>query len=237
MAVIARYDQHQPAPARSLGMILDFATRSHARAAAVLVLVALLNFLPGFFDIPPIDRDEARFAQATKQMIEKGDYVDIRFQDEVRYKKPVGIYWLQAGVVSTARALGMTQALTTIWLYRLPSLIRAVGGVLLTYWPALAFVSRRAALLAGLMMAGSVLLAVEARFATTDAMLLAAVVAAMGVLARFYLPEQRAQLDTRSTWALPAIFWTALAVGILLKGPLILMVVSLAALLLVTIDR
>jgi 4-amino-4-deoxy-L-arabinose transferase-like glycosyltransferase len=237
MAVTTRYDQQQLAPARNLGAILDFAARSHARAVAVLVLVALLNFLPGFFDIPPLDRDEARFAQATKQMIEKADYVDIRFQDEVRYKKPVGIYWLQAGVVTGARALGMTQALTTIWLYRIPSLTGAVSGVLLTYWTALAFVSRRAALLAGLMMASSILLAVEARFATTDAMLLAAVVAAMGVLARVYLPEQRAHLDARSAWTLPAIFWTALAVGILLKGPLILMVVGLAALVLVAIDR
>jgi len=31
-------------------------------------------------------------------MVESGEYVDIRFQDEVRYKKPVGIYWLQAAV-------------------------------------------------------------------------------------------------------------------------------------------
>ena len=44
------------------------------------------------------------FAQATKQMLETGDYVDIRFQDEVRYKKPVGIYWLQAAVVKAAEA-------------------------------------------------------------------------------------------------------------------------------------
>ncbi len=237
MAVTTRYEQEPLAPARNLGAILDFATHSHGRAAGVLILVALLNFLPGFFQIPPIDRDEARFAQATKQMIEKGDYVDIRFQDEVRYKKPVGIYWLQAGVVTTARALGMPQALTTIWLYRVPSLAGAVGAVLLTYWTALAFVSRRAALLAGLMMAGSILLAVEARFATTDAMLLATVVAAMGVLARIYLPEQRAGLDARSAWSLPAIFWTALAIGVLLKGPLILMVVGLAVLTLVVIDR
>src|ERR1022692_3839265 len=138
MADIARYDQPQSAPARNLGMILDFATRSHARAVAVLVLVGLLNFLPGFFDTPPIDRDEARFAQATKQMIKNRDYVDIRFQDEVRYKKPVGIYWLQAGAVTAARALGMRQALTTIWLYRIPSLAGAIGAVLLTYWTALA---------------------------------------------------------------------------------------------------
>src|ERR1700693_6225401 len=116
MAVTARYDQQRLGAARNLGAIPDFCARSHARPAALLILVALLNFLPGFFDIPPIDRDEARFAQATKQMIENRDYVDMRFQDEVRYKKPVGIYWLQAGVVTTARALGMTQALTTIWL-------------------------------------------------------------------------------------------------------------------------
>ena len=36
--------------------------------------VCLIAFLPGFFQIPPVDRDEARFAQATKQMVESGDY-------------------------------------------------------------------------------------------------------------------------------------------------------------------
>jgi 4-amino-4-deoxy-L-arabinose transferase-like glycosyltransferase len=237
MAVTTRYDQNQLFPARNIGAVLDFATRSHARAAAILVLVALLNFLPGFFTIPPIDRDEARFAQATKQMIETGDYVDIRFQDEVRYKKPVGIYWLQAGVVTAARAAGFPQPLTTIWLYRIPSLVGAIGAVLLTYWTALAFVTRRAALLAGLMMASAILLAIEARLATTDAMLLASIVAAMGVLARVYLPEQRKLLAIGSRWTLPAIFWTAIAAGVLLKGPLIVMVVGLAAATLAVIDR
>ncbi len=105
-------------------------------------------FLPGFFQIPPVDRDEAYFAQATKQMIETGDYVDIRYQDDVRYRKPVGIYWLQAVVVKTAQALGDSGALTTIWLYRIPSLIGAIGAVMTTYWCALAFVSRRGAVLA-----------------------------------------------------------------------------------------
>jgi 4-amino-4-deoxy-L-arabinose transferase-like glycosyltransferase len=236
MAVTARDDRRQLAPARNIGMILDFAAASHARAVAVLLLVALLNFLPGFFDIPPIDRDEARFAQASKQMVETGNYLDIRYQDEVRYKKPVGIYWLQAGVVKTARALGMTRALTTIWLYRVPSLVGAIGAVLLTYWTALAFVTRRAALLAGLMMAASILLGVEARLATTDAMLVATIIAAMGALARAYLPEQRKWLGP-SQWTLPAIFWTALAAGVLLKGPLILMFVGLAIAALVAIDR
>src|SRR5207244_5216239 len=124
---------------------IDYALVTHGRVVAFLVVFSLLAFLPGFFQIPPIDRDEPRFAQASKQMVETGDYVDIRYQDEVRYKKPVGIYWLQAGVVDTASALGLQRAPVRIWLYRVPSLIGAIGAVLLTYWTALAFVTRRGA--------------------------------------------------------------------------------------------
>src|SRR5215211_3735515 len=129
-------------PGSRLVAVIEFVTGSHIRAVAFLISCGLVLFLPGFFNIPPIDRDEARFAQATKQMIESGDYVDIRFQDEVRYKKPAGIYWVQAVVVKTASALGFAHALTTIWLYRIPSLLGAIGAVLVTYWAALAFVTR-----------------------------------------------------------------------------------------------
>src|SRR6202012_3466229 len=170
---------------------VDFVTASHTRALALLLLCGALFFVPGFFHIPPLDRDEARFAQATKQMVETGDFVDIRFQDEVRYKKPVGIYWMQAAAVETASALGLPRAQLRIWLYRVPSLIGAIGAVLLTYWTALAFVTRRGAILAALMLCSSVLLGVEARLAKTDAMLLLTVVAAMGALARIYLSWQR----------------------------------------------
>src|SRR5580700_4012393 len=147
----------------TIAAFMDFATATHWRAVAVLAVLSLAAFLPGFFQIPPVDRDEARFAQASKQMIETGDYVDIRFQDETRYKKPVGIYWLQAAVVEIAEAFGVPRARSRIWLYRVPSLIGAIGAVALTYWAGLAFVSRRAAFLAGVMMATSILLGVEAR--------------------------------------------------------------------------
>ena len=223
-------------PARGLSAVLDYAGASHRRAAGLLVVFSLLAFLPGFFQIPPVDRDEARFAQATKQMLESGQYIDIRFQDEVRYKKPVGIYWLQVAAVKAGEAVGIPQARTTIWLYRLPSLIGATGAVLLTYWTALAFVARRTALLAALMMASSVLLGVEARLAKTDAMLLFTCVAAMGALARIYLMNRRTP-ELAVSWRLPAILWTALAAGVLLKGPLILMFVGLTALTLSIADR
>jgi 4-amino-4-deoxy-L-arabinose transferase-like glycosyltransferase len=212
-------------PGRGLAAVLDYAAGSHARAVIALLVFCVLALLPGFFTIPPVDRDEARFAQATKQMLESGQYVDIRFQDEVRYKKPVGIYWLQAGAVKAGEALGIPSARTKIWLYRLPSLFGAIGAVLLTYWTALAFVTRRSSILAAVMIAASIIVGVEARFATTDAMLLATCTAAMGALARIYLARRR-HPDQPVGWGMPALLWTAAAAGVLLKGPLILMFIG-----------
>src|SRR5205823_12955817 len=70
---------------------------------------------------------EARFAQATRQMLETGDFLQIRFQDEARNKKPAGIYWLQAAAVSAFSTPGAT----AIWPYRLPSLLGGIAAVLL----------------------------------------------------------------------------------------------------------
>jgi 4-amino-4-deoxy-L-arabinose transferase-like glycosyltransferase len=232
-----RQPKNRVNPGNRLVGLLDVVTASHARAVAFLILCGLLLFLPGFFNIPPIDRDEARFAQATKQMVETGDFVDIRFQDEVRYKKPVGVYWLQAAVVETASVLGLPRAQVRIWLYRVPSLLGAIGAVLLTYWTALPFLTRRGAVLAALIMCSSVLLGVEARLAKTDAMLLLTVVAAMGALARVYLSWQRGEDPEHPPWTWPFVFWTALAGGILLKGPLILMFVGLTIGTLAILDR
>src|SRR5436190_7285774 len=259
-------EEHYRTLIPGLGALLDFLGASHVRAVAFLVAICLVSYLPGFFNIPPVDRDEARFVQATKQMIESGDYVDIRFQDEVRYKKPVGIYWLQAAAVQAAEGLGASDPRTTIWLYRLPSLFGALAAVLFNYWAALAFGTRRTAYLSALMLACSLLLGVEARLAKTDAMLLLTMVAALGALARAYLagsspllegaqsvrgeagegistrlaaPAElsRSEGGRKSGWTIPAIFWTALAGGVLLKGPLVLMVVALAVATLVMRDR
>ncbi|WID96611.1 glycosyltransferase family 39 protein [Bosea vestrisii] len=224
----------------SLGSGLDrlanFASASHWRACLLLVLLSLAAFLPGFASLQPFDRDEPRFAQASKQMLETRDFIDIRFQDEARHKKPVGIYWLQAASVAAGEALGVPQARTTMWLYRLPSLIGAIATVLLTYWALLAFVGARLALLGGALMAAAVLLGVEARFAKTDALLAACAVATMGALARAWLDWTRslAFVPSRHNWL---VFWSATALGLLLKGPIVPMVWGLAVLVLAIRER
>ena len=71
------------------------------RGPALAALIAFAAGLPGVFAVPPLDRDESRFAQATAQMLEQEDFVVIRYQDQPRFKKPVGIHWLQAASVAT----------------------------------------------------------------------------------------------------------------------------------------
>src|SRR3712207_21469 len=106
-----------------LGSALDAAER---RPRLSLLLLCLFLYLPGFFTLPATDRDEARFAQASRQMVETGDHVRIRFGEEERNKKPAGIHWLQSASVLGVEALGLGGR-ADIWPYRLPSL----GGALL----------------------------------------------------------------------------------------------------------
>ena len=198
-------------------------------AIPFLVLVALVMLLPGFFTLPPMDRDEPRFAQASKQMLETSDFVAIRFGDEARNKKPVGIHWLQAAAVGTAELLHVPDARQHIWIYRVPSLLGAILAVLLTYWAALPLVEPRSAVLAAVLLAATPLLGVEARLATTDAVLAATVTAAMGALVRVYLADEAMR---RRLFGNAIVFWAALGIGILIKGPINPLIPSLAAIVL-----
>ena len=115
----------------------------------LLLLLSLFLTLPGITSLPPIDRDEARFAQATKQMVETGDFVDIRFQEQSRYKKPIGIYWLQAAAVQ-ASSLG---ADAPIWVYRIVSALGIAAAVLALAWTGARLFGANAGFLAGVVLA------------------------------------------------------------------------------------
>jgi 4-amino-4-deoxy-L-arabinose transferase-like glycosyltransferase len=179
-----------------------------------LFLICVAFFTPGIASLPPTDRDESSFAQATKQMIETGNYVDIRLQDKPRYKKPIGIYWLQAASVH----LFDPHHLNEIWAYRIPSFLGATTAVLMTAVLGSLLFGPMAGLLAALMMAGCVMLNVEARLAKTDAALLGSILLAQYALARAYIRKD-------ANWGMAVLFWTALGAGILIKGPIILLVV------------
>ncbi|MDP3489043.1 MAG: glycosyltransferase family 39 protein [Phenylobacterium sp.] len=193
-------------------------------------LLALIAGLPGVFAMPPLDRDESRFAQATAQMLETGDYVVIRYQDEPRFKKPVGIHWLQALSVSTVSAVEDRE----IWAYRLPSLLGAMLAAGACAWGATAFFGAPAGLIAGALLGSSLLLSTEAFIAKTDAVLCGLIVLAMVALARIYGAVRG---GPTVGWRSRLLFWLGLSGAILVKGPVGPMVVGLAVIALVAWER
>ncbi len=197
---------------------------------AALLVLCLLIWVPGFFTIPPTDRDESRFVQGTKQMLETGNYVEIRNGAEARNRKPIGIYWLQLPFAAAARATGIAAA-NPVWPYRLPSFLGGLIAVFATFGLWRRTVGDRAAMLAAGMLAASVILAVETGIAKTDAALLGATTCAMGLLARAYLKNRPLRPEQA------AAFWLALGAGILIKGPVTPMVVGLTVLTLAAVDR
>lgn len=219
---------------------MDQLTRG-MRPYLVLSLLCVLFFVPGLAAVPPLDRDEARFVQATRQMLETGDYVRIQYQGEMRAKKPVGAYWLMAASVDFFSHAKSSQ----MWPYRLPAALAAWAAVLMVFGFGRSLIGDRPALVAGVLLASSLALVAEAHQAKTDSILLACVVAAQGVLARFYVAGRATELKgagcspggcgsgakapakvTANTKTGPGVaeallFWAVIGFGILVKGPIV----------------
>lgn len=182
----------------------------------LLLAITMLAWLPGLLALPALDRDESRFAQASRQMVESGDYVDIRFSNAPRYNKPVGIYWLQSAAVNAARVVDRNAA-GEIWIYRIPSFLSGLLALLLTYWTARAYAPPATALAGAALLGLTLLAAAESEIATTDAALLACVVGTQGMLLRVWLAARERPVPL----VLVLAGWAALGVGVLIKGPVI----------------
>ncbi len=209
--------------------LADVITRSW-RGPLLAALVVLVSALPGLLALPPLDRDESRFAQASAQMLETGDFVNIRYQDAPRDKKPVGIHWLQ---VASVAALSKVQA-RAIQPYRLPSLLGGMIAAAACAWGAAGVLGARRSTLAGAALGATILLSSEAFIAKTDAVLCGAVTLSMAALARLYLSARRGEPLSRN---LKALFWVGQGVALLDKGPIGPMIAALTLLSLWGLDR
>lgn len=180
-----------------------------ARAYGVIAALALLSAVMGVTSVGVMDVDEARFAQATRQMVETGDYVHIRIQEAERNRKPIGIHWLQAASVNLLEPIaGRTNA---IWLYRLPSVLGAILAALAALWAGSALIGRRAAILGAALFSASMLIGFEGMTAKTDAVLCGFITLMFAALARLRMNAGGHKLNA-------LVFWAALAAGVLIKG-------------------
>ena len=183
----------------------------------ILFTLTFVAAAPGVFNLPALDRDEARFAQSSKQYLETGDYVVLRYQDEFRNKKPAGIHWLQAG--STA-VLGDEDRLE-IWTYRVPSWIGVALASVATFWAGLAFLSRRAAFVGALMFGATLLVTSEGHISKTDGVLIFLTAWGIGVLGRLYMTNNQSK-------GMAVLFWGIMGASFLVKGPVTPMVAAYA---------
>ena len=111
---------------------------------ALLFLGCIIFHMVGTWSLPLIDRDEPRFAEASREMIERGDYVVPRFNNQLRLDKPPLAYWAQ---VASYRIFGQND-----FAARFPSAAAAalvalsilgwgtrLGGERVGWWAAIVF--------------------------------------------------------------------------------------------------
>jgi 4-amino-4-deoxy-L-arabinose transferase-like glycosyltransferase len=69
--------------------------KSAIRNSLFLFFGSVLFHLAGTWSLPLIDRDEPRFAEASREMIQRADYVVPYFNNQLRLDKPPLAYWAQ----------------------------------------------------------------------------------------------------------------------------------------------
>jgi 4-amino-4-deoxy-L-arabinose transferase-like glycosyltransferase len=97
----ARFTNKFPSDLRAA--ILRAQVKSAIRNFALLFVGCVLFHVIGIWSLPLIDRDEPRFAEASREMIQRGYYVVPYFNNQVRLDKPPLAYWAQ---VASYRVFG-----------------------------------------------------------------------------------------------------------------------------------
>ncbi|MFZ4748900.1 MAG: ArnT family glycosyltransferase [Phycisphaerales bacterium] len=187
-------------------------------SAAVVCLLAAGAFLVGMRAVPVTDRDEPRFAQASRQMAEGerlADWIVPKVGDELRLKKPPLIYWLQAPTVLAMT--GGDPSRDAIWMYRLPSAVAALVAALATLWLGRRMFGGNAGLLAACLLVVSPVIVTDCHMARADEVLLATTTLAMCVLWTLWSDHRAGRVPG---FGRTVLFWLCVGLGILAKGPI-----------------
>jgi 4-amino-4-deoxy-L-arabinose transferase-like glycosyltransferase len=185
---------------------------------AILFFACVLFHTLATWSLPLIDRDEPRFAEASREMIERGNYIVPYFNNQLRLDKPPLTYWAQvasyhvfgkndfAARFPSAIAAALTALLIFVW-------GRRMGGEKLGWWAAIIFTL-------------SLQTFVHAKAAVADMWLVLFVTLANWAGYELF---QRPMLNqgaavSRPPWAIWKspflVFYLALALGFLAKGPI-----------------
>lgn len=183
-----------------------FDRRRYTRLVTICILAAVLVYLVGNGSVALWDRDEPRYATASRYMAEHGDWIVPQFLGQPRTAKPILIYWLQAGAM---KLFG-----PTAFAARFPSVVSMTLTLSLLAAALPTIVGRRRASWTVFVLASSVLTIATAKMSLTDATLLLFVTASQLLLYRLWL-GRRDPLTFAS-------FGLCVGLAGLTKGPVVL---------------
>ena len=176
-----------------------------AKPQRSILLLSLILLLAGNWIFPLTDRDETRFAEASREMLQRGDYVVPWFNGLWRFDKPILIYWFQS---ASYRLFG-----DNAFAARLPSVLFTTATALLLVRWGRKIADARTAFLAGAMFIAGLHVALIGRVATADMAMIFFFTLAVWSGWELTRPEN----PSRKTWWV--VFYVALALGFLAKGP------------------
>jgi 4-amino-4-deoxy-L-arabinose transferase-like glycosyltransferase len=188
--------------------------KSAIRNSVLLFFGSVLFHLAGTWSLPLIDRDEPRFAEASREMIQRADYIVPHFNSQLRLDKPPLAYWAQVASYRifgesdfgarfpSAIAAALTALVIVVWGYR-------IGAATVGWWAAIIFTL-------------SLQTIVHAKAAVADMWLVLFMTLANWVgyelIRRSTSNAQRPIFN--SQWRLWWAFYLSLALGFLAKGPI-----------------
>ena len=178
---------------------------NNERKLAWLLIVGTcaITFGAGIGSTALWEPDEPRFAEATRQMLLRRDILTPWFNEAPRFEKPILLYWLQLPFFAT---LGATETAA-----RAPSVLAGLSAVLAVFGLGCELASRRAGVLAAVVLATTFRFVLSARQGLTDVPVTAAITLALWTMSRA-VTGQAGPIAARSAWAL-------VGAAILLKGP------------------
>jgi 4-amino-4-deoxy-L-arabinose transferase-like glycosyltransferase len=180
-----------------------------ARPQRAILLFSLVLLLAGNWILPLTDRDETRFAEASREMLQRGDYVVPWFNGAWRFDKPVLIYWCQ---MASYRVFGEND-----FAARLPSVLFTTATALLLVRWGRKRMNAQTGFFAGAMFVAGLHVAIIGRVATADMAMVFFSTLAVWSGWELTRPELANQEANRRRWWW--IFYVTLALGFLAKGP------------------
>ena len=172
-----------------------------------LFLAILVNFFLTLWITPLFNLDEGAFSEATREMLVNKDFITTYLNGNLRFDKPILIYWLQALSVFI---FGLNE-----FAFRLPSAIAGSFWAFGIYWFTKRIFEERVGLIAAFLMVTTLQIGLIVKAAIADSLLNMFIAFSMFSLYIYIIERKEKYL---------LLTFTFIAFGFLTKGPVAILV-------------